>query len=250
MDSRIKHRISFLNVPIDTYTKESSIEKIKEILNAQDGQNHQIVFLDVKKLLKARGNREYFRCLRTASLILPTSRAIIKGAHFQRKQVLTRFNQFEFVIRLLSAADELKKSVYILGGKKGDLEKVESNLRTSFPNMQIVGRYIGNFNKETEKNILLAIKKSSPSFIIVGSGIKKTDLWIMNNRDHLNPGIFIDVGNCFEIFSGKKNKVSQKLFNIGLESMQGFFTRPWKIFKIFPYIYFKLLVLIFKIRRL
>ena len=102
----IKHRISFLNVPVDTYNKKTSIERIKEILSSADGQNHQIVFLDLKKLLKVRRNREYFRCLRTATLILPTSRAIVRGAHFQRKQELTRFNQFEFIIRLLSAADE------------------------------------------------------------------------------------------------------------------------------------------------
>ena len=248
--NKIKSRMSFLNVPVDTYTKETAIEKIKDILKAQDGQNHQIVFLNVKKLLKARRNKEYFSCLRTATLILPTSRGIIRGAHFQRKQELTRFNQFEFVIRLLSTADELKKSAYILGGRKEDLEKVESNLRASFPNMQIVGRYMGNFNKETEKNILLAIKKSSPAFIIIGSGIKKTDLWIMKNRDSLNPGIFIDVGNCFEIFSGRNEKVPEDLFKMGLESMQGFFKKPWKIFKIFPFIYFKLLVLIFKIRNL
>jgi N-acetylglucosaminyldiphosphoundecaprenol N-acetyl-beta-D-mannosaminyltransferase len=246
----IKQRISFLNVPVDTYTRDSAIEKIKQILNSPDGQNHQIIFLDLKKLLKVRMNREYFRCLRTATLILPTSRAIIRGAHFQRKQELTRFNQFEFIIRLLSAADELKKSVYILGSKKEDLEKVESNLRTSFPNMPIVGRYTGNFSREMEKNILIAIKKSSPSFVIVGSGIRKADLWIMKNRDLLNPSIFVDAGNCFEIFSGRQKKIPDTLFKMGLESMQGFFKRPWKIFNIFPYIYFKLLVLIFKIRRM
>jgi N-acetylglucosaminyldiphosphoundecaprenol N-acetyl-beta-D-mannosaminyltransferase len=248
--NKIKQRISFLNVPVDTYTKDTAIDKIKEILTSPDGQNHQIVFLDLKKLLKVRRNREYFRCLRTATLILPTSKAIIKGAHFQRKQELTRFNHFEFIIRLLSAADELKKSVYILGGRKEDLEKVESNLRTSFPNMQIVGRYTGNFNKEIEKNILVAIKKASPSFVIIGSGIKKPDLWIIKNRDLVNPSIFVDAGNCFEIFSGRQKKVSDTLFKMGLESMQGFLKRPWKIFKLFPYIYFKLLVLIFKIRKL
>ena len=246
----IKQRISFLNVPVDTYTKETAIEKIREILNSPDGQNHQIVFLDLKKLLKVRRNKEYFRCLRTATLILPTSRAIIKGAHFQRKQELSRFNHFEFLIRLLSTADELKKSVYILGGRKEDLEKVESNLRTSFPNMPIVGRYTGNFSREMEKNILVAIKKASPAFVIVGSGVKRTDLWIMKNRDLVNPSIFVDAGNCFEIFSGRRKKVSDALFKMGLESMQGFIRRPWKIFKIFPYIYFKLLVLIFRIRRM
>lgn len=246
----IKQRISFLNVPVDTYNKETAIEKIKQILNSRDGENHQIVFLDSKKLLKVRRNKEYFRCLRTATLILPTSRAIIKGARFQGKRDLTRFNQFNFIIRLLSLADDVKKSVYILGGKKEDLEKVESNLRTSFPNMPIVGRYTGHFNMEMEKNILVAIKKASPSFVIVGSGIKTTDLWILKNRDLVNPSIFVDAGNCFEIFSGKHKKVSDRLFKMGMESMQGFLKHPWKILKIFPYLYFKLLVLIFKIRGL
>jgi N-acetylglucosaminyldiphosphoundecaprenol N-acetyl-beta-D-mannosaminyltransferase len=239
-------RISFLSVPVDGLDLDGALKTIESYL--QDAQGHQLVLLTTQKLLKAHRDLDFLRCLRKSDLVLPVSRAIIKGARFQKKRCLHRYNPFEFIIRLLALAERLDQSIYLLGSRKEELETAEKNLKISFPELKVVGRYSGYFDKTMEKNIVLAIRKASPGFLFVGRGVPDQDSWIARNRQHFNPGVYIWVDNCFEIFSGKERSISKQIFNLGLESLADILKRPWKIFRIFPFLYFKLLVLIYKIR--
>ncbi len=242
------NRIHFLNIPVDAGKPEAVMNTIEHFL--LDGQGHQIVLLTIRKLLKAKFDPALQRCLRQSSLILPVSKGIIRGAHFQKKPPLSRYNPFEFVIRLLSLAERLDRSVYLLGALTEELEQAEKNLKTSFPELKVVGRYSGYFDKPMEQNVILAIRKSSPAFLLVGKGVRDKDKWIDQNRKSFNPGVFLWIDNCFEIFSGKERNVSKRLFNLGLEHLSGIIRKPWKIFGFLYYLYFKFLVLVFKIRGL
>lgn len=241
-------RVSFLSVPVDALELDQSLKTMESYL--QDAQGHQVVLLTAQKLLKSRRDLDYLRCLRKSDLVLPVSKGIIKGARFQKKPALHRYNPFEFIIRLLALAEKLDQSIYLLGSRKEDLEQAEKNLKVSFPNLKVVGRYSGYFDKTMERNIVLAIRKASPGFLLVGRGVPDQDKWIARNRQHFNPGVYIWVDNCFEIFSGKERSIPKQVFKIGMESVADIPKRPWKILKIFPFLYFKLLVLIFRIRGL
>ena len=98
-----------------------------------------------------------------------------------------------------------------------------------------------------EKNVVLAIKKSSPALVLAGKGLPGKEKWIFRNKKLFNPGVYLWVDNHIEIFSRKEQRTSKKLFKIGLESMAGFYKKPWKIFRIFIFLYFKFLVLVHKI---
>ena len=73
-------RIRVAGVPVDVIRPEQ-LEKVLFELLATSGTK-QIVFLSVWNLLKARRNPEYKLCLENASLVLPISKSIIRGAAF------------------------------------------------------------------------------------------------------------------------------------------------------------------------
>jgi UDP-N-acetyl-D-mannosaminuronic acid transferase (WecB/TagA/CpsF family) len=50
----------------------------------------------------------------------------------------------------------------------------------------------------------MAIKKAAPSFLMVGSGLPGKDLWILRKKRELNAGVYLWVGDCFEVISGKR----------------------------------------------
>lgn len=241
-------RIQFLGLPADGIENEKALKFIESYLD--DVAGHQLIYLTLQKLLKARRDPELARCIKLAKLVLPVSKGIIRGAAFQRKATLNRYNPFEFTIRLLTLIERLGRSVYLLGSRMEDLEKVESNLKISFPKLRIVGRYSGYFDNTMEKSIILAIRKASPALLLVGKGVPDQDKWIARNMKDFNPGIYLWINNCFEIFSGREKNISKKIFNAGLETLSETFGRPWKVFRIFPYLYFKLLVLVYRIRGL
>ena len=115
-------RIRFLDVPVDVVEAEEAMRALDRM--ASDGERHHVVLLTVRKLMRARRDMLYYRYLSKASLILPVSRGIVRGARFQKKAELSRFEPFDFIIRMLTLAEESGRPVYLLGGRKADLLQV------------------------------------------------------------------------------------------------------------------------------
>ena len=216
----------------------------------ENGEHNQIVFLTLRGLLRARHDPEFMRCLRDAALVLPVSLAIVRGARFLGTGSPSLINPFEHTIRILSVIEKAKGSVYLLGARKAVLEVAEENLRGSFHGIRVVGRFYGYFPKSVEGDIVTAIKKSAPSMVLVGSGVPGKDKWILKHRRDLNPGISLWGGNCFEIFAGREKQVSRRLHAAGLGVLSGITRHPWRLGGIFPYLYYLVLLLGYKIFRL
>jgi N-acetylglucosaminyldiphosphoundecaprenol N-acetyl-beta-D-mannosaminyltransferase len=221
---------------------------IAELLG--NGQHNQVVFLTLRGLLRARHDTELMRCLREAALVLPISLPIVQGARFLGTGALSLFNSFEGIIRILSVVEKAKGSVYLLGSRKEVLEVSEDNLIGSFHGIRVVGRFYGFFPKHVEGDIVTAIKKSSPSLVLVGTGVPGKDKWIAKHRKALNPGISLWAGNCFEVFAGKEKQTPKRLHAAGLGVLSGIGRRPWRLAVVFPYFYYLILLLGYKIFRL
>ncbi len=246
MDDRKKRRINVLRVPVDVL-RESDIEEcVKSLL--VDGERHYIIFITLSDLLRARRSTSYWQILNGASLVLPVSKGILKGAKFLKKKIPSRYLPFSFIIRLMGILDKYSKSVYLLGTNNKDLQTSTDNIRTSFPKLKIVGRHSGYFSQSVGQNIVLAVRKASPSLLLAGKGIPGKSKWILKNRKHFSPGIYLWSGDCFDIFSGKKKRISSKAFDKGLEFLPSLIKKPWRIFRVFLYFWYLLLLLVYRIR--
>jgi N-acetylglucosaminyldiphosphoundecaprenol N-acetyl-beta-D-mannosaminyltransferase len=241
-------RIKVIDVPVDCIDPDMTGAVVTRLL--ENGEHNQVVFLSLRGLLRARHDPELMRCLRDAALILPTSLPIVTGARFLKAGSLSLINTFEHTIRILSAVEKAKGSVYLLGARKAVLEVAEENLKGSFHGIRVVGRFYGFFQKNVEGDIVTAIKKSAPSMVLVGSGVPGKDKWILKHRKELNPGISLWAGNCFEIFAGREKQTSRKLHAAGLGVLSGILRRPWRLGVLFPYLYYLVLLLGYRIFKL
>lgn len=249
MDSKkMKHskRIFLLDIPVDIVSLEDMEEEVTYLLSSDEVK--QIVFISTLDLLKARRNSEYEQCLRTASLVVPTTAGLVRGARFVKKERLIRHMPFEFVIRLLGALEKQNLSLFLLGQKQQELMTIEQNLRTSFPKLKIVGRYTGFFPRELQSDIITAIKKAGPSLLLVGRGLSGKDMWLFSMKNHLNPGIVLWCGECFDIFSGKKDRIPKTAWESGSYKISELISRPWRILRAFVYLYYGILLLIHRIK--
>ncbi len=241
-------RIKVLDVPVDAVDPDMAGKAIEELLG--NSQANQIVFLSLRGLLRARHDTELMRCLREAALIVPTSLPIVQGAGFLGTGKLSLFNPFEFIIRILSVIEKCKGSVYLLGTRKSLLETAEVNLLGSFHGIRVVGRFYGFFPRAVEGDIVTAIKKSSPSLLLVGTGVPGRERWLLRHKKELNPGLSLWADNCFEVFAGTEKQVSRKLHSLGLGMLSGIGRKPWRVALIFPYFWYLILLLGYKIFRL
>lgn len=240
-------RVNLIGVPVDICRPEEMEQEILEIL-AKPGTK-QIVFLSVWNLLKARGKSDYASCVKNADLVIPISKSILRGAKFLKKSVPVRYNPFEAVIQILSILENHYKSLYLLGSTKKTLLKAESNLRDTFPNLQIVGRCVGYYDKKSEENIVQAIYKSQASLVLVSEGIKEKDSWAYKRRNSFSSSIFLYYKDAFGIFSERIKRINPKTFEKGNEIFVEVAHNPFKIFLIFPYLWYLLTLLFYRLFR-
>ena len=238
-------RIKLLGVPVDILPPQDMETEILELL-AKPGTK-QIVFLSVWDFLRARRRGDYGQCVRDADLVLPVSKSILRGARFLKKDVPVRYNQFTAVISILSVLENHYKSLYLLGGRKKSLMAAERNVRSTFPGLQIVGRYVGYYPKAVENDIVQAIFKASPSLALVSDGIREKDCWSYTRRNRFSSSIFLYYRDGIGLFSERIKRVKEKTFERGLEIWSEILHNPLKLFLIFPYIYYIVCLLWYKL---
>lgn len=226
-------RINILGVPVDVCQKSELEEKILELMDRE--RPSQIIFLSIWDLLKARGKNEYAECVRNADLILPVSKSILKGARFLKKTVPVRYNPFDATISILSFLENRYKSFYMFGGRKKALVEAERNVKKTFKTLSVVGRYVGYYKAQAEEGIIEAIRKSSPSLVLLSEGVKNKELWSYYNRDKFNTSIFMYYRDAIGIFGRRIKRINPKTFERGHEIWGEVVRNPLKIFLLFPY---------------
>jgi N-acetylglucosaminyldiphosphoundecaprenol N-acetyl-beta-D-mannosaminyltransferase len=241
-----------LKVPLDIVPPKELPEVVSRLLSknrntetAQKGMN--IVLLSLWDLLRARRNKEYREYVFNASLVIPISKSLVTGAKFLTGKQVYRYMPFNFIISFLSILEKRELSLYLLGGSSRVLGKTEKNIRYTFPGLKIVGRYEGKIKKAERPAINEAIRKASPTLLLVGKKVRGEELWIARNSSNLNTTFRLWCSDLFEVFTGKKYRPSKAVFDKGLESIGYCIRNPIKFFRIFPYLYYRYLLLFYKL---
>ncbi|GHU15921.1 UDP-N-acetyl-D-mannosamine transferase [Spirochaetia bacterium] len=244
-NSPAKERISLLKVGIDIVAQDRLTELVHELLAAGGGQN--IVLLSLSDLLRARRNGEYRTYVQNAALVLPISKSLIGGIRFLTGKKAVRYMPFDFVVSLLTILETREFSLYLLGGQRRILQKTEKNIRQTFPRLRIVGRFIGAFKRHEEAGILEAIRKASPSLLLVGKGVRGEEQWIARHTGQLGNGLRLWCSDLYDVFAERRRRPSRKTFDRGMEWIGYCFQNPLRFFRIFPWFGYKILLLWYKL---
>ena len=97
--------------------------------------------------------------------------------------------------------DSHYKSIYLLGSSKKTLQQAEVNLRDTFPQLKIIGRYVGYYSKNAENSLVEAIFKSQPDLVLISDGIQEKNCWAYHRRNSFSSSIFLYYKDAFGIFS-------------------------------------------------
>jgi len=243
MDNKPEHRrITLLGVPVDIVPEERLMELLEGFIN--DGSCHQIIFLTFSDFLKARKKGEFRQAVLDASLVLPLSRRILRAASFLREDRPVLYRPFEMIIKIFGLVERKGKSAYLLGTTKKRMQISHRNLKDSFPGLTFVGRYTGFYEKSIEQNIIEAIRKASPTFLLAGRGLKGKHLWLYRNKQGLQPNLMLWDRHCYEIFAGKRRKPTYSGLSMFVKGFLKLLIMPWRILLIFRFFFYLLLLVI------
>jgi len=246
IENEKRQRVNLLKVPIDIIAPDQLGSVVYDLL--KDKKEHNIVLLSLWDLLRARRNNDYRTYVTRASIVIPISKSLVRGVKFLKGKKAIRYMPFDFVVSLLTILEQREFTCYLLGGKNKILLKTERNIRQTFPRLRIVGRFPGHFKKHDEATIIKAIKKASPSLLLVGKGVRGKERWIARNSLSLgSSGLRLWCSDIFDVFAEKKRHPSRGAFNLGMEWIGYCFQKPIKFFRFFPYMYYNLLLLIYRL---
>ena len=231
-------RLDVMRVPVDVLREEHVASAVEQLV--EKPETAQIVLIRWWDFMRARRDREYRSCLRDADLVLPVSRSVAFAAHALRRIRPPRYMPFDLVIRVLGALEDRGRSIYVLGGTTHSLRTVEQNLRETFPGIRFVGRYTGYYAKQLEPDIITAIRKANPDFILIGPGAPAGERWVSRHRPQLSAGIFLYSAEVFDVFSERRRRGSRAAFRRGLDFIPELLRRPWRVLRLLAYLWFLL----------
>ncbi len=250
IDLNLLNKIHLLDVPIDNVSRDEAMAKVLDFLEKKDKVRF-VLFIDPIKLMRIRPKKKYEKFLES-DLILAEGKGIdwaLKKFNYHLKE---RISIISFLMDLFRLAHKCDYTIYLLGSKPENIEKVYQNISRNLPGIRIIGRQTGYFSKQWEEKIKESMRKSSPDIVIVGMGFPKQEKWIRDNldiftfKDPKNPkkvkhSLVIGVDNAFDILSGNK-KIPDFIQLHGLQWFWRLITKPYRVDRWFYLLKFYILI--------
>jgi len=122
-----------------------------------------------------------------------------------------------------------KLKVFFFGGEAGVAERAAEVINAEQQGMTCVGWLSPGFGSVEEMStpeILEAINRTEPDFIVVALGAKKGQAWIMHNREHLKAPVISHLGAVVNFVAGTVKRSPRWLQVIGAEWLWRMYEEP------------------------
>lgn len=148
---------------------------------------------------------------------------------------ISRQNRVAFLDLKESFFTELNKigaSVFYLGGKDGVAQVAIDKLRIRFPRVRFACHH-GFFETVGEENnrVLEMLAAENPKVLLVGMGMPRQEMWILDNFEGLPNAVILPCGAFFDYLAGEKKTPPRWLANFYLEWFYRFLCEPKRLFK-------------------
>lgn len=188
----------FFGVPL----VEQTTEDLAETWGAARSQLGALIFADrmlLWRIARSRVTRQY--------LLDIQGRAVPNGGGPARQiRVATgcrvgAFPEFQSVVRIMARAEADGATVYLVGRSQDQLQRVEQNVRATFPRLPVVGRAV--FHASNTEAITTAIRKAGPRLVFIGSDAPILLRWMREQSTRFGPVLTIVAFRAAQRMAGR-----------------------------------------------
>jgi len=123
---------------------------------------------------------------------------------------------------------------FLFGGSPECLAELEEALRKLQPQIEVVGKLSPPFRpwtEEDEAGFAQAITGGDPDFVWVALGGIKQENWIVRNQHRYRRGVFLAVGDAFELLAGRRGFAPAWMQRWGLTWVYRLAQEPRRLWK-------------------
>ncbi len=143
-----------------------------------------------------------------------------------------RITYADWVHPLMALARDHGFRVFHLGGRPGVGERAARILQSRFPGLEIQTHH-GYFDATGEENraVLDQIHAFAPHILMVGMGMPRQELWVLQNLQHLPPSVILPSGACMDYVAGVIPTPPRWSGKIGLEWFFRLISEPSRLWR-------------------
>lgn len=148
---------------------------------------------------------------------------LLHGKNIKRNQGPDVF--YHFMNRL----NERSGKVFFLGSSESTLKKIIDHARTDYPYIIVDSfspPFKAIFSDEENEIMIHKINTFQPDILFVGMTCPKQEKWVVKQREKLNIGLAIAIGNVFDWYAGTQKSIHPFWFKIRLGWLARIFLRP------------------------
>ncbi|MED3883940.1 WecB/TagA/CpsF family glycosyltransferase [Priestia aryabhattai] len=221
---------------ISALTFEETINSIKGWVEANDKKKYVCV-CNTHSLVTASNDEKFSAALERASICTPDGMPLVWALKMFGYKKQDRVDGPDLMLNLCEEASKHGYKIYLYGGTKETLERLNKILERKYPAINIVGSYSPPFRelekKETEA-ILQEINSSQADFVFVSLGCPKQEKWMHDNYLNIN-SVLLGVGAAFNFITGDIKRPPVIIRKLGLEWFFRLLSEPKRLFKRYLY---------------
>ena len=190
----------FFGVPLVEHTTED----IAETWGAARSQLGALIFADrmlLWRIIRSRVTRQYLLDVR--GRVAPNGRGAARQIRVATGCRVGAFPEFQSVVRIMARAEGDGATVYVVGRSQDQLQRVEQNVRATFPQLRVVGRAV--FHVSNTEAMTTAIRKAGPRIVFVGSDAAAFLKWIREHSRQFGPVLIIVASRAAQRMAGRSS---------------------------------------------
>jgi N-acetylglucosaminyldiphosphoundecaprenol N-acetyl-beta-D-mannosaminyltransferase len=222
-------RADFLGVPIDLIDLKETIRRAEEAMRLRCRLQH--VALNVAKFVYMQENQELRDDVLSSDIIGIDGMGIVFAARLFGIGVPERVAGVDLMERLLESCAAKGYRPYFLGATEKVLSRALCNLRIRFPNLEIAGAQHGYYPRESEADVVAAIRASGADCLFIGMPTPQKERFLAAHRERINVPFIMGVGGGIDIIARITKRAPFWMQQIGLEWLYRIMQEPRRMWK-------------------
>ena len=224
------NRVEVLGMGLQATDYAGGVKLLEEL--AQRQKPGMVAACNTHLVALARHRPDYGRVLAQFDLLLPDGMPLIWSMRRKGADLKDRVYGPYFMLEALKRLPRPWKH-FFFGGTESCLMELSAAARQAQPDVEIAGTLSPPFRAWTEKDeedFAKTIAKSGADFVWVALGGDRQERWIEKNLKRHKKGVFLAVGDAFELLAGRRAFAPRWMQKAGLTWLYRLWQEPRRLF--------------------
>lgn len=209
--------VNILGIEFSKLTLKDTVNLIHDRIEERRNKTFHIITVNPEIAIQIQDDPKLKQISLEADLITPDGVGIVLASKLKKEAVPERVTGYDLLLESLKRGNEKGWSFYFFGAEESVNKKTEEYVVKNYPNVKIVGRHNGFFNRKEELQIIEEIESSKPDILIVALGSPLADKWIHKYKNRITAKVTFGVGGSLDVITGKVKRTPEIWKKLNLE---------------------------------